>query len=48
MYVKSDARIARVHCTEQSWHQYVSGDIVNHACMDEHIFENLYGKQPCH
>ena len=20
---------------------------VNHACMNEHIFENLYGEQPC-
>ena len=44
----NSGRIAGVHRTEQSWHQYVSGNIVNHACMNEHIFENLYGKQPCH
>lgn len=44
----NSGRIAGVHRTEQSWHQYVSGNIVNHACMNEHIFENLYGEQPCH
>ena len=45
--IRIAGRIARVHSTEQSSASVCIGKYVNHACMDEHIFENLYGEQPC-